>query len=154
YRHATKDVTKNLPVEEGLALTRTLLGTDFLSANLFATTQDMELCFNKKRQARLRLSRPTHTAPISPEHNRPKERPIASGAPYLALLGVTSKDGAVKKGMEAKYRQLNKFIEIVGHLLQSSPLKNVDAIRVMDMGCGKGYLTFALYDYLTHTLQK
>src|SRR5207249_2155526 len=58
------------------------------------------------------------------------------------------------KGMEAKYRQINKFVEIIDTLIRSSPLKKAGSISVLDMGSGKGYLTFALYDYLTHTLKK
>ena len=155
YRHATKDVTKMWPVAEGLALVRTLLGTDFFSANLFTTANDIELVYTEKRDARLRIGKPTHTAPPSRQHNRSKKRPIASqGTPYLALLGVTNKDGAVKKGMESKYRQINKFIEIVDGLLRSSSLGKAASIAVLDMGCGKGYLTFAMYDYLTGTLKK
>jgi SAM-dependent methyltransferase len=155
FRHAARDVTKNRSVEEGLALVRTLLGSEFWSANLFTTAQDSELTFNKRRQPRLRTSAPTHTAPPSKEHNRRKRRAVASHeAPYLALLGVTGSDGAVKKGMEAKFRQINKFIEIVGPLVRSSPLNKAGAVSVMDMGSGKGYLTFALYDFLTNMLKK
>jgi SAM-dependent methyltransferase len=154
-RHATRDVTKNRSVEEGLALVRALLGSEFRSANLFTTAQDSALTFNKKRQPRLRTSPPTHTTPPPKEHNRRKRRAVASHqAPYLGLLGVTSADGAVKKGMEPKFRQINKFIEVVGPLLRSSPLHKAGAVSVMDMGSGKGYLTFALYDYLTNTLKK
>jgi SAM-dependent methyltransferase len=155
YRHATKDVTKNVPVAEAPALLRTMLGTDFLAAHLFTTKTDIELAFNKKGQTRLRTSKPSDTAPPAKEHNRPKRRPIPTGgAVYLSLLGVTSKDGSVNKGREAKYRQINKFVEIVANLIRSSPLKNADRISVLDMGCGKGYLTFAVYDFLTHKLNK
>jgi len=155
YRHATKDVTTIWPVAEGLALVRTLLGTDFFSANLFTTANDIELVHTEKRDARLRIGEPTHTAPPSRQHNRSKRRTIASqGTPYLALLGVTNRDGTVKKGMESKFRQINKFIEIVNGLLRSSSLGKAASIAVLDMGCGKGYLTFAMYDYLTGTLKK
>jgi SAM-dependent methyltransferase len=155
YRHATKDVTKNVPVPEAPALLRTMLGSDFLAAHLFTTKNNVELLFNSKGQARFRTAKPTHTAPPAKQHNRPKRRPIrALDAAYLSLLGVTGKDGTVNKGMEAKYRQINKFIEIVASLIRSSSLKNADSISVLDMGCGKGYLTFAVYDFLTRTLRK
>ena len=86
YRHATKDVTKNWPSAEGLALVQGLLGTDFLSAHLFTTANDIELTFDDKRRTRLRLAKATHTVPPSKEHNRPKKRPIAiQGTPYLTV---------------------------------------------------------------------
>jgi hypothetical protein len=155
YRHVTKDVTKNWPSAEGLALVRTLLGTDFLSANLFTTVNDIELSFDNRRQTRLRFAKATHILPPSKQHNRPKKRPITSqGTPYLALLGVTTDNASVKKGMEAKYRQINKFIETIDTLIRASPLKKANSIAVLDMGSGKGYLTFALYHYLTNTLKK
>jgi SAM-dependent methyltransferase len=154
YRHTTKDVTKNIPFNDGPAFVSKLLGSEFLSGHLFTTTKDIELIF-KKEETYLRITQPSHTSAPSKEHNRSKKRPIVSqGTPYLPLLGVTNPDGSVKKGMEAKYRQINKFIEIVDPLIRSSSLKSVPAISVLDMGSGKGYLTFALYDYLTHTLNK
>ncbi len=119
YRHANKDVTKNFPLDEGLALLRALVGSDFMSAHLFTTAKDMQLTFDKELRTRLRSTAPTHLAVGSRQHNQPKNRPVASaGTPYLALLGVTTDDGAVKKGMEAKFRQINKFIEIIEPLLR------------------------------------
>jgi SAM-dependent methyltransferase len=153
YRHATKDVTKNLPVAEGLALIRILLGRDFFSGNLFATTKNIELCYDKMRRARLRVAKSTHAAAPSRQHNRSKKRLTPSHAPYLHLLGVTNHDASVKKGMEAKFRQINKFVEIIESLIRSAPLHEAGSISVLDMGCGKGYLTFAMYDYLNNGLQ-
>lgn len=155
YRHATKDVTKNVPVEHGVALVSSLLGTDFGSAHLFTTTADLQLTFGKTGEPRLHTNKPTQAVVPSRQHNRTKRRPIDSqAASYLAALGVTSKDGSIKKGMESKFRQINKFIEIIEPLLAAAQLKNAHTLRVLDMGSGKGYLTFALYDFLTNTLQK
>ncbi|MFA5419003.1 MAG: SAM-dependent methyltransferase, partial [Bacteroidales bacterium] len=76
---------------------------------------------------------------ISPEKNL-----------YLQLLGVTTVDGKVKKGMEDKFRQINKYVEVVSHVVQQANL--TAGFTVADMGSGKGYLTFALYDYLTNIM--
>jgi Methyltransferase domain len=154
YRHTTKDVTTNMPPNQGLALIAKSLGTEFSHANLFTTDNDIELVFDKKKVPRLRVSKPTQQSPASKEHNRAKKRWIDPSSPYLALLGVTAKDGKIKKGMEAKFRQINKFVEIIDGLVQSSPLKNAAALTVWDMGSGKGYLTFAMYDHLTRALKK
>jgi SAM-dependent methyltransferase len=149
FRHQAKDVTKNVPVPDGIARVRALLGGDFRSAHLFTTSGNMELVYGKKLKPHLRRSGPTHAEPARREHNRAKTRWVPGSAPYLSALGVTTREGHVKKGMEAKYRQINKFIEIVDHLLVESSLSRADEIRVLDMGSGKGYLTFGLYDYLT-----
>ena len=64
--------------------------------------------------------------------------------PWLAALGVTSADGKVLAPMQKKFRQINRYLEMVADvavLLPGEP-------RVVDIGCGKAYLTFALYDYL------
>src|SRR5205085_2675864 len=110
------------------------------------TTGDLELAYNRKRRARLRVAKPSHSAAPSKTHNRTKKRSIAGpGTPYLAWLGVTQPDGTIKKGMDPKYRQINKFVEILDSLLRSSPLKDASSVSVLDMGSGKGYLTFATY---------
>jgi SAM-dependent methyltransferase len=50
--------------------------------------------------------------------------------------------------MEAKFRQINKFVELLAHLLAESSLAQGAALRLVDMGCGKGYLTFAAHEWL------
>jgi SAM-dependent methyltransferase len=154
HRHQTKDVTKNVPLAQGVEVVAGLLGSDFWSAHLFTTTNDFELSFDKNRKTRLSRSRPTHTSVPGREHNRSKRRLVAPDSPYLALLGVTKPDGSVKKGMEAKFRQINKFIEIFDGLLRSAPLPKDTSLSVLDMGSGKGYLTFAAHDYLTRDLKR
>jgi SAM-dependent methyltransferase len=64
---------------------------------------------------------------------------------------VTAADGTVKAGMEAKYRQIHRFVEIVRPLLAEAGIGPEDPVRLTDMGCGKGYLTFAIHDHLRRT---
>jgi len=71
---------------------------------------------------------------------------ISVDAPYLHELGVTTKDGAVKKEMQHKFKQINRYVEIIDGILKDAALKK--GFSVVDMGSGKGYLTFALYDHL------
>jgi hypothetical protein len=84
-------------------------------------------------------------------HNREKQRLLDPAAPWLHALGITNAHGAVLPTAQDKWRQINKFLEIIGNLLKAHPLPS--NARIADMGSGKGYLTFALYDYLTNTLQ-
>jgi SAM-dependent methyltransferase len=83
------------------------------------------------------------------KHDRVKKRLIdPKQSLWLHALGVTTADGKVAKGMEAKFRQINKFVEILEHLLDDAGLDEKDNLILVDMGSGKGYLTFAAYEFL------
>jgi Protein-L-isoaspartate(D-aspartate) O-methyltransferase (PCMT). len=71
----------------------------------------------------------------------------------LADLGVTNKQQELIPAMSRKWKQINKFIEVFSHALSSSPLKLDQPVKVVDFGSGKGYLTFAIHDYLRHSLK-
>ncbi|MCF8365140.1 MAG: SAM-dependent methyltransferase, partial [Bacteroidales bacterium] len=70
------------------------------------------------------------------------------GRQYLQQLGVTNSNFEVIPAMSNKFRQINKFIEIINSILPEKTTP--DSLKVVDMGSGKGYLTFALYDHLTN----
>ncbi|HKB56820.1 MAG TPA: SAM-dependent methyltransferase, partial [Lacunisphaera sp.] len=67
--------------------------------------------------------------------------------PWLEKLGVTTATGAVREGLADKHRQIHKFTEILSHLTADAALPTHRPLEIADMGCGKGYLTFATYDY-------
>jgi hypothetical protein len=91
--------------------------------------------------------RPRRNAVI--DRQRPsKRRPIEAGAPWLRALGVTDPGGRPVADMADKFRQIQKFGEILGHLIKEAPLPKERVLRVFDMGCGKGYLTFATSELL------
>ncbi len=158
YCYKTQEIVKNHLVPEGLDLISNLLSKDFLSGRLFTTKQDIQLDYNKHQEAKIHFIKPTftdETIAIPQGHDRQKQRLIASkNNPYLTALGITNKQGEIVKTMESKFRQINKFIEIIQGLVQSSGLLNKDNISIVDMGAGKGYLTFALYDFLVNKLNQ
>ncbi len=82
-------------------------------------------------------------------HNNDKKHYInASDRPeYLYLLDVCDKDYNVKHKMQSKYKQINKYVELLDDVLSSIDTEN--EFKILDFGCGKGYLTFSLYYYLT-----
>jgi SAM-dependent methyltransferase len=84
---------------------------------------------------------------ISSRHNSEKRYPItpSSAEPLLRAIGILGKNGAILSSMQAKYRQINHFIA----LTESIDVMHKDELRVIDCGCGKAYLSFALYFYLT-----
>jgi SAM-dependent methyltransferase len=148
WRHATRDITKNHTPVEGLAQIARLIGNDFGTANLFTTTENAQLEFPPDAPAWIKVTRHETAAPPSEEHDRKKERAIAARVPWLQGLGVTASNGMVREGMAAKFRQINRFVELLAPLLKEAPLPADRPIEVADMGCGKGYLTFAMWQHL------
>ncbi|MCQ2425047.1 MAG: SAM-dependent methyltransferase [Lachnospiraceae bacterium] len=82
-------------------------------------------------------------------HNREKKYILPEGEPcdFLIALGVSDKDGRVYDKKQAKFRQINRFLEFVGDIYGKLPAEGT--LRVLDLCCGKSYLTFAVYYYLT-----
>lgn len=160
WRHATNDITKNHPPAEALAELEALLGTTFGDAHLFTPLQSHQLQTLPDGRLKLISRAATAAPPPPPEGNdHAKVHPIAANAPWLHALGVTNPHGQPREGMAGKFRQIQKFAELLTHLLVEAGLSPADAaddssyppfdaaapdrIRIADMGCGKGYLTFA-----------
>jgi SAM-dependent methyltransferase len=151
YRYRTRDAVKNHTREEGARLVRALLASEFASAHLFTTAEDLRLDITRRGDARLSRTPPTFSTPAPEEHDRRKRRSIETeGNVYLHALGVTNERGEVRPAMGDKLRQINKFVEIVAGLYDSSPLAGREEVSLVDVGSGKGYLTFAVYDYLNN----
>ena len=85
---------------------------------------------------------------ISMTHNRVKKYILEEGTavPFLVDLGVQGKDGQVVRAKYDKYKQINRFLEFIEDILPALPADR--EIRIVDFGCGKSYLTFAIYYYL------
>ncbi|MEP7212878.1 MAG: SAM-dependent methyltransferase [Acidobacteriota bacterium] len=150
YRYDTREIVKNQNAAESSETVRTFVTSGFRSAHLFTTENDFQLDIGK-RSSRLRVCKPTFTHPGSVAHDRKKERLIDPGAYYLKALGITTDGGDIRSSQQDKWRQINKFVETLGHLIEGSALKDRKSLKVVDMGSGKGYLTFAAYDYFTNT---
>jgi SAM-dependent methyltransferase len=95
------------------------------------------------------LRRPP-TRQVAPrEHDRRKHYLLEEGTPvpFLVELGVMTPDGMVRKSRYDKFRQVNRFLELVDDVVPS--LRPEGTLRVVDFGCGKSYLTFAIHHLLT-----
>lgn len=149
-----KETTENFSVDAGVARLGAVLGQSYLSATLFTTARDATLTYSKKRVARLSSGKPTFSDVPSAEHNRAKAYLVPSSRPFLLSIGITDDQARIKPSMFAKFKQIERFIEIVDGLVAQSSLGQRGEIRILDIGAGKGYLTFALYDHLVSTAGK
>lgn len=154
YRYKTRDIAKNFMVEEAIEQIQTLLQENgFRVATLFTTKENTICQWNKKREWMLKSEQPTASKPDSLAHDHQKERKIGSTSKkYLAELRLTDSEGKVFKNAQDKWRQINHYIELLSSMLKELP--DDKELNVVDMGAGKGYLTFALYDYLNNELHK
>ncbi|MEE4148554.1 SAM-dependent methyltransferase [Pseudomonas viridiflava] len=154
YRYKTRDITKNFPVAEAVDVIAGLIPESFKNAHLLSLTDEVQLEFSKKGKSTLFKSKAQQEreAPAA-GHDREKKRYLELTRPFLTDLGVTNRQHELIPAMSRKWKQINKFIEVFSHALTSSPLKLDQPVKVADFGSGKGYLTFAIHDYLRNTLQ-
>jgi SAM-dependent methyltransferase len=87
------------------------------------------------------------TPPPDLRHDREKDRLVPQDAPFLRTLGLATADGRVKPTGQAKYRQIDEFVR----LLDASLPAERTQLRVVDVGCGNAYVTFAAYHHLAVT---
>lgn len=146
YHYQTRDIHKNYPFSEALSLIQNYLEDGFKIATLFTTKTELIIESNKKEEFKIREKQLQQSLKVDLSHDKQKQRVAPPTAPYLQKLGLTDEKGIVFKNSQDKYRQINKYIEILNGLI--SELGNQPLKRIVDMGSGKGYLTFALYDFL------
>lgn len=159
YSHTTKDITKNLPVAEGLAQVAALLGASFRNAHLHTATEEVQLVLSKKGKGHLTAHAQVQgeavaalqTTGTAEAHDRAKQRWLTLDRPFLAALGVSTAQGTLVPAMARKWKQINKFVEIFAHALDSAGLTAKPGIEVVDFGAGRAYLTFAVHDWLRHS---
>jgi hypothetical protein len=152
YSYKTRDITKNLPISEAGSMLASLLPAEFKNAHLLSLTDELQLTFSKKDKSQLFVGKAVQRDTPTAAHNREKKRFLELSRPFLVDLGVTNAAHELIPAMARKWKQINKFIEVFSHALSSSPLREDQPIHAIDFGSGKGYLTFALHDYLRNSL--
>lgn len=154
YRYANRDVTKNYSLQDAQQLIRELLSQQGFRTAHLATLDGNVVCeFNKSEKWVMRTEKSTAVPSISLSHDKVKSRKLsAEGKSYLHELRLTDPNGKVYKNAQDKWKQINHYIELLNTELENLPHR--EKLKVVDMGSGKGYLTFALYDYLNNVMQK
>jgi len=152
FRYETNDITKNFEVDKIDRVLNDLLTKDFFQAILSTTHKEYHLS-QKANKVNWKLTIKEAKLYRVPErsHDKTKNRLIkADKNAYLHGLEISTQDGNIRKDKQDKYRQINKFIELIDNVLKPDEMKQ--PYRIVDMGAGKGYLSFALYDHLSNNL--
>lgn len=154
YFDARQDITKNYAGDEAAARLDEALALPFSSFAVQSTNGDLHVQITKKGKAIIHESGGPQPRLPDLSHDHQKETPLPAAAPdpYLQAVGIMTHDGKIKAAMQNKFRQINKFLQLVGdtgELEQMGP----GVVRVVDCGCGSAYLTFALFHYMTHVLK-
>ena len=151
YRHNTKDITKNYGIIEGIGLVASALENDFLNAELFSENENISINILPNGKIKLKTAALNRQVPVTFTHDKAKERLInPQDNIYLRELGISNVNWEIRREMSDKYKQINQYIELLAPNL--TELSAIENLHVVDMGSGKGYLTFALHDYLTNKL--
>jgi SAM-dependent methyltransferase len=165
WRHRSKDITKNLALDAAVDEVARLIDQPFHHAHLVTRRHDIQLARTRKGEWTLRIGKlaapperetggsagPSAEADTPPGHDRTRQHLLTLDTPFLAELGIADAQHRLVPAMARKWRQINKFVEVLDHALASSPLAASDPaepLRVLDFGAGKGYLTFAVHHHL------
>ena len=152
YRYERRDETKNFDANQTTEQVRSLVPDVFQNVSLFTISEDVTLLVSKKGKPTLMCKAVKEQREQDLSHDHEKTRLIDPMKPWWYLLGLTSRDGKVLSDMQHKFKQICKYVEIVDGVMKQT--KFGDEIHIADMGAGKGYLTFALYEYLTSRYDK
>lgn len=133
------------------------MGSLFRQAQISSALFEATALVSKKGKVTIRRKQktlaPKQDRPVSSlAHDRSKQYILKEGQPvdFLIGLGVQTPDGRIAKARYDKFRQINRYLEFIEDILDRLPQDRT--IRIIDFGCGKSYLTFAMYYYL-HVLQ-
>lgn len=139
---------ENLCEEELVPFLKNLLGTSYLQLDSFGEEYQSHIKISKKGKVFFSRNRQTDAPKQETAHNRKKQYLLEEGQviPPLVDMGIFTAEGKVVKSMYDKFKQINRFVELVEDALKQTDKKE---FTIIDFGCGKSYLTFILYYYFT-----
>ena len=145
----TKAIHKNYTLEEVLSYVETSLTDGFSQLQIQGQMKDGIVLVSKKGKQTIKTRPHEALEPVKIQsHNRVKQYILKEGipVPFLVDLGVMNKEGKVHTHSYDKFKQINRFLEFIEDVLPS--LQKNREVTILDFGCGKSYLTFAMYYYL------
>lgn len=148
WRADGKETHENLSPAGAFARFRDYFGPVFRHCHLYTDRADYTARFASGRRIKVK-ERPPTKAPPETAHDRRKNYMLPEGEPcaFLTEIGVMTAEGKVRAARQAKFRQINRFLELINDVVPRLP--DDGPLQVVDFGCGKSYLTFALHHLLT-----
>ena len=150
----TKVFHENYPAAEIIDKTAEYMQNVFKQAEIETMDFKAVVLVSKKGKITVKkhMLKEKDATPVIMEHNRKKQYVLDASRPieFLVDLGVQDKEGKINKSRYDKFKQINRYLEFVRDILPH--LDSDRQIRIIDFGCGKSYLTFALYYYLHEML--
>ncbi len=149
-RRGAQETHENLTAETFLDRIGHEFGKPWRDLHWFAATGDVVVRWKPRRPPKVQRKPPTQT-PTSTAHNRTRQYLIPEGVPcpFLIEAGLMLPDGRVKPTASHKFRQINRYVEFLADIVPQLPAEG--PIRIVDFGCGKSSLTFAVHHYF-HTI--
>ena len=120
----------------------------FKQMELTCTSMQATVLISKKGKATIKKKQLQTEKKIDLSHNKAKKYILQEGTlvPFLVDLGVQTKEGKIVRSNYDKFRQINRYLEFIADIMPILPTDR--CINIIDFGCGKSYLTFALYYYM------
>lgn len=140
--------TRNVVPAEAPAVVDALLAEPYGNWHVQTTEGTTQVRVTKSGEAQVHRSR---SAPRPPDraHDRAKPRLLDPAAPFLSAVGISDAGGVVKPSRRDKFRQVEEFLRALEPVLESvAGAAGAGPVRVVDLGCGNAYLTFAAYHWL------
>lgn len=145
----TKVIHKNIDFTKAASYILESMNGQFKQCQINTEKMTYNILVSKKGQAAIK-SKPSQNSICSKdyEHNKTKNYLLPEGEPvdFLVELGVMNKEGYVIKSKYDKFRQINRFLQFIDDIAARLPSKR--EVKIIDFGCGKSYLTFAIYYFL------
>ena len=142
--------------EPATAAVSELLDLAFGNWHVDTTSETVQLRVTKKGDGLLHASPREQAVAVDRDHDRDKERLLPADDPALVALGISDREGRVKPSRQAKYRQVEEFLRLLDTALREALEQGQvrtptpeDPLRVVDLGCGNAYLTFAAHRFLS-----
>ena len=148
-RYTDKQVFhENMTAEDALETLSGWILHDFRQAQIRMQDEMVTVLVSKKGKAPVKSKKAACIETQNLEHNRKKQYIIEEGTavPFMIDLGVMTESGKIIRTRYDKYRQINRFLEFIEDILPELPTDRT--VHIIDFGCGKSYLTFAMYYYL------
>ena len=151
---------RNMSKEETVSYITELLDGSFRQAEIVSGRGTGLIMVSRKGKVTVKVKQKAHSGGAGDQpariqsasglmsHNRQKSYILKEGSPvpFLVDLGVMTKEGRIVNSRYDKYRQINRFLEFIEDILPN--LNQEEETTIIDFGCGKSYLTFAMYHYL------